>query len=133
MISAQPIETVAEILEKTLEAPVEVLGGLYVVTKQRDLAIKSGDCTMLFKIDNEITFQDLHQHGKMLNKAEILLLPEELPVFSSALINQGPPLPSNYAQRLVMDLDVYSLYMESRELPEQFAERLATALKAIEL
>lgn len=33
MISAQPIETVAEILEKTLETPVEVLEGLYVVTK----------------------------------------------------------------------------------------------------
>ena len=133
MISAQPIETVAEILEKTLEAPVEDLGNLYIVTKQRDLAIKSGECTMLFKINNEITFQDLHQQGKMLNKAEILLLPEELPVFSSALINQGASLPSNYAQRLVMELDVYSLYMESRELPKQFAERLAAALKAIEL
>lgn len=133
MISAQPIETVAEILEKTLEATVEVLGDLYVVNKPRELAIKSGDCTMVFKTDNEIRFQDLHQQGKMLNKAEILLLPEELPVFSSALINQGASLPSNYTQRLVMKWDIYSLYMESRELPKQFAERLAAALKAIEL
>ena len=133
MISAQPIETVAEILEKTLEAPVEVLGDLYVVIIQRDMAIKSGECTMLFKIENEITFQDLHQHGKMLNKAEILLLPEELPVFSSALISQGASLPINYTQRLIMELDVYSLYMESWELPEQFAGRLAAALKAIDL
>src|SRR5690606_26461151 len=133
MISAQPIETVAEILEKTLEAPVEDLGDLYIVTKQRDLAITSGECTMLFKITNEITFQDLHQQGKMLNKAEILLLPEGLAVFSSALVNQGSSLPSNYTQGLVMELDVYSLYMESRELPKQFAGRLAAALKAIEL
>jgi len=133
MIRAQPIETVAEILGKILEAPIEVLGDLYVVNKQRELAIKSGDSTLKFKIDYEITFQHIHQQGKMLNKAELLLLPEELPVFSSALISQSASLPSNYSQDLVMNLDVYTLCMESRELPERFAERLAAALKAINL
>ena len=131
MISAQPVKTVAEILRGILEAPVDVLGDLYVVNKQRDLAVKSGDSTLWFKIDYEITFQDIHQQGKMLNKAEILILPEELPVFSSALISQGASLPSNYTQRLIMEPNVYCLYMESCERPELFAERLASALKAI--
>lgn len=131
MISTQPVKTVAEILEKILEAPVDVLGDLYVVNKQRDLAIKSGDFTLWFKIDYEITFQDLQQQGKTLNKAEILILPEELPVFSSALISQAASLPNNYTQRLIMEPNVYCLYMESRERPELFAERLASALKAI--
>lgn len=131
MISTQPAKTVAEILEKILEAPVDVLGDLYVVNKQRDLAIKSGDFKLWFKIDYEIKFQDLQQQGKTLNKAEILILPEELPVFSSALISQAALLPSNYTQRLIMEPNVYCIYMESRERPELFAERLASALKAI--
>lgn len=96
MISAQPVKTLTEILENILEAPVEVFGDLHVVNKQRELAIKTGNSTLCFKIDYEITFQNIHQQGKMLNKAELLLLPEELPVFSSALISQSVSLPTNY-------------------------------------
>ncbi|MGH2317895.1 DUF1259 domain-containing protein [Planococcus sp. SE5232] len=131
MISAQPVKTLTEILENILEAPVEVFGDLHVVNKQRELAIKTGNSTLCFKIDYEITFQNIHQQGKMLNKAELLLLPEELPVFSSALISQSVSLPTNYTQRLVMETDVFCLYMESQELPELFAERFAAALKAV--
>lgn len=133
MISAQPIKDISEILEKALDAPVEVLGDFYVVTKHRELAIQSADAALSFQMDYEITFQNIHQQGEMLNKAELLLLPEELPIFLSALISQGASLPSNYSQRLVMEQNVYSLFIESRELPKRFAERLAAALKAINL
>lgn len=133
MMSADPIIEVSGILEKTLNAHVEVIGNLYMVKKQRHLAIRSGNSTLSFKMECEITFQDIYQQGKMLNKAEILLLPEELPIFSSALISHCTSFPSNYSQHLVMEPNVYCLHMESRELPGQFAERLAAALKAINM
>ena len=132
MISADPIKDMSRNLEKALDSRVEVIGNLYLVNKQRDLAIHSGDSSFSFKVGYEITFQDIHQQGMMLNKAEILLLPEELPIFSLALISHGASLPSNYSQHLIMEPNVYCLYMESCELPERFAERLAAALKAID-
>ena len=82
-------------------------------------------------MDCNITLQAHYLQSITHNKAEILLLPEELSLFSSALISHRLPLPTNYSQRLVMEANVYCLYVESRELPEEFAERLEAALKTI--
>ncbi|MBT2570839.1 DUF1259 domain-containing protein [Planococcus sp. ISL-110] len=132
MIIADPIKEMTVILEKALDAEVEVTSNLFLVKKIRNLIVKSDNSKFSFKVGCDITFQAMQQSGKTINNAEILLLPSELPVFLSALINHASPLPNNYSQRLVMEPDVYCLYLESRELPEIFAERLAAALKAID-
>lgn len=133
MILAEPIKDMTTILKNTLHAEVEIIGNLFLVKKLREITINSGNSSFSFKVDCDITFQVIQQQGMTHNKAEILLLPEELSIFSSALIGHDLPLPSNYSQRLVMEPNIYCLYMESRELPEEFAERLAAALKAIGL
>lgn len=132
MIIENPLKDIALILNKALEAEVEVSGNLFSVKKIRELVIRSGTSSFSFKVDCDITFQDMDQQEITINKAEILLLPSELPQFLTALINHTHSLPNNYSQRLIMEPDVYCLYMECRELPEQFAERLASALKAID-
>lgn len=131
MITANPMNDIALMLKDALEEEVVVTGNLFLVRKLRELVIRSGTSNFSFKVDCDITFQDIHQQGITINNAEILLLPSELPQFLSALIKHANPLPNNYSQRLVMEKDVYCLYMVSRELPEQFAVRLAAALKAI--
>lgn len=131
MIIANPINDMAAILKNALGAEVEVLDHCLSVKKTRNITIKSGDSSFSFKVDCDIAFHTTHQQAMTLNKAEILLLPEELSIFTTALISHGTPLPNNYSQRLVMEPNVSCLYMESRELPERFAERLAAALKAI--
>lgn len=132
MIIADPIKETIVILEKALETDVEVTGNLFLIKKLRNLIIQTGDTKFSFKVDCEITFQAMQQPGIMINKAEILLLPSELSVFLSTLIRHNHPLPTNYMQRLVMEPNVYCLYLESQEFPEIFAERLASALKAID-
>lgn len=132
MIIADPIKEMAVILQKALDAEVEVAGNLFLVKKLRSLVIQTDETKFSFKVDCDITFQTLQQPGIMLNKAEILLLPSELSVFLSVLISHVHPLPNNYIQRVVMEPNVYCLYLESRELPEAFAERIASALHAID-
>ncbi|WP_142829966.1 hypothetical protein [Planococcus soli] len=132
MIIADPIKEMAVILQKALDAEVEVTGNLFLVKKLRSLVIQTDETKFSFKVDCDITFQALQQPGIMINKAEILLLPSELSVFLSVLISHIHPLPNNYMQRVVMEPNVYCLYMESRELPEAFAERIASALNAID-
>ena len=132
MIIADPIREMTAILAKVLGAEVEVSGTLFLAKKTRKLVIKSENSEFSFKMDCDISFKATQQSGITINHAEILLLPQELPIFLSALINHADPLPSNYSQRLVMEPNVYCLYLESRELPETFAERLATALKTID-
>ncbi|WP_394120016.1 hypothetical protein [Planococcus donghaensis] len=131
MITANPINDMALMLKNALEEEVVVAGNLILVKKLRELVIRSGTPSFSFKVDCDITFQNIHHQEATINNVEILLLPSELPQFLSALINHANPLPNNYSHRLVMEKDVYCLYMESRELPEQFAVRLAAALKAL--
>lgn len=131
MILVDPIKDMTAILKNALNAEVEVIDNKFVMKKLREITVTSGDSSFSFKVDCDITFEGIHQQGATHNKAEILLMPEELPIFSSALISHRLSLPSNYSQRLVIEPNVFCLYMESRELPEEFAERLAAALKAI--
>lgn len=131
MILADPIKEMMAILKDTLDAEVEMIDKIFLIKKMRELTVNSGDSSFSFKVDCEISFEGIHQQGKTRNKAEILLLPEELAVFSSTFISHRLPLPSNYSQRLVMEPNVYCLYMESSEFPEEFAQRLAAALNAI--
>ncbi|MDQ0427355.1 hypothetical protein QOZ98_000180 [Planomicrobium stackebrandtii] len=132
MIIADPIKETAAILEKALEAEVKATGNLLLVKKLRKLTIQTDETKFMFKMDCDITFQAMQQPGLMINKAEILLLPSELPVFLSTLLNHPQALPTNYMQRLVMDPNVYCLYLETRELPGAFANRIAAALKAVD-
>ncbi|ANU10959.1 hypothetical protein A1A1_08114 [Planococcus antarcticus DSM 14505] len=132
MILADPIKEMTMILEKALDAEVEVIGNLFSVKKFRTLVIQSDDAKFSFEMGCDITFQTMLQSKMTINKAEILLLPSELSVFLSALISQVNPLPNNYSQRLVVELSVYCLYLETQELPEPFAKRLAASLKAID-
>lgn len=83
-------------------------------------------------LDSAISFEELADNGNAYNKAEILLLPEELLAFSFTLKEHAIPLPADCHQKLTANLRLISYCIETMEPPEHFASRLSAAFKTIE-
>lgn len=73
-------------------------------------------------------FRDEQQH---LNKAEILLLSEEVQIFTRALIGHPILLPLSYSQNLSMKGGECLLRIASKEPFADFIERLSDALSVL--
>lgn len=125
-------ELVAEKVGMLMKADCEFLGGICQVKKQRSLVISSETTSVHCTLDLDISFAKLKEDGSAWNKALIYLLPEELPAFAFNLIEYPIPLPSKYQQRVEAGPNVVCFYMESKEKPENFAQRLGAALESIE-
>ncbi|WP_422124716.1 hypothetical protein DHX103_03530 [Planococcus sp. X10-3] len=76
-------------------------------------------------------FQIFRHDMEDLNRAEVYLLPEELPVFTQALIKHPKSFPITYSQNLSMERGIYCLRLKSHEPFEDFAARLSKALSAL--
>lgn len=84
------------------------------------------------KLNHSMGFERLQENGFAFNQAEILLLPEELPSFTSALHEHQFPLPNTHRQSQGRDPHLIVFFIESIEPPAQFAERLTMALHTLE-
>lgn len=103
-----------------------------VFTKQRTLKIYKENICLYCKFDIKISFHKIHKDGSAFNQAEIILLPEEFPAFTFTLQEHPIPFPSVYRQWLKVRPYIITIYLESVEAPESFAERLASALNVID-
>ena len=127
----QNIKELAEKVGHLLEADAEIEMDRWLIRKKRTLEIQSGENCFVCKLDMEISFAQLQEDGTAVNKAEVYLLPEEFTHFLKILRSHPIPLPTDYSQWLDEDPNLICVYMESKEPPEHFAERLATALKLL--
>ncbi|MGI2326918.1 DUF1259 domain-containing protein [Planococcus sp. YIM B11945] len=126
------MEQTAEKISRLLDVEIEVSGGSAFIKKKRSFRLKSGKHLISVTLDLDISFSSIQQDGTASNKAEIIMLPEEFPVFSAALLHYPIPLPITYSQRFAVKGDLYKVQLESQEIPENFVERLEAALLAID-
>lgn len=127
----QCIEEIAEKVGHLLEADTEIEMGCCLIRKERTLQIQSSKNCFTCKLDMDISFKQLQEDGKAINSAEIYLLPEEFTEFLRILRSYPIPLPTDYSQRLEENPNLICVYMESKERPEHFTERLAAALNQL--
>lgn len=115
-----------------LDAEVEITGETCLVKKKRNLNIHANQIDFSCILELDISFKKLKNNGHALNRAEILLLPEELPAFTDAWSSFATPLPVNFKQRCETNPNIVCLHLECIEHPEDFAARLSASLKALE-
>jgi hypothetical protein len=100
--------------------------------KHRIFHVYADHSQFTYTMESVISFRQLAECGHAFNKAEILLLPEELLAFSFTLKEHDIPLPSNCQQKMMATSTLISYSLETNEPPEYFAERLSAAFKKIE-
>ncbi|EGA91351.1 hypothetical protein GPDM_00740 [Planococcus donghaensis MPA1U2] len=128
----ESLERLAEQVGVLLNAEVEAQNGECLIKKTRAINISSQNKNFNCVLDHDISFKNLKEDGTALNQAEILLLPEELTLFTNALHEHPIPLPINYQQRVDINPNIVCIYMSSEESPEDFATRLSAVFSAIE-
>lgn len=65
------------------------------------------------------------------NRAEVVLLPEELRIFTGALIDHPLLLPISFSQQLEVERGRYCITLTSQEPFADFAKRLSAALRKL--
>ena len=125
-------EDMANEVASLLNAEIELTENGCVVKKKRRLDIHSGQNNFSCILELDISFKNLKKNGHALNKAEILLLPEELPAFTAAWSNFAIPLPVNFRQHCEKNPNIVCLHLETTECPRNFAARLSASLLALE-
>lgn len=102
------------------------------IIRNRTFNILANQAVFPCTLDSAISFEQLTDSGCACNKAEILLLPEELLAFSFTLKEHAIPLPTDCQQKLTVNLRLITYYIETTEPPEHFASRLSAAFETIE-
>lgn len=123
----------AKAIGNILEADVAVISQKCQMDKKRTVKVKkSSKVCVHWSLDLSVSFTGLTDNGEAVNKAEVFLLPEELPVFTLSLLQHPILLPTNYSQQVSMERGMYCMRIIAEESPENFAQRLSDTLQALE-
>lgn len=126
------LERMAKEVSLLLDAEIELIENGCLVKKKRILDIRTTQKNFSCVLELDISFRNFKDNGVATNKAEILLLPEELAAFTAAWSSYGIPLPVNFKQRCETNPNIVCMHLESTESPRDFAARLSAALTALE-
>lgn len=124
-------EKVAEKVGALLKAETKLENKTCQILKKRTLEIYTQNTNYICSLELDISFCRPQEDGTAINKAEIFLLPEELPAFSYTLKKHLIPFPTDFSQKIVSNPYMLSVSLNSKEPPACFAERLSIALEAI--
>lgn len=126
------IMDLAQQVGNLLEAETDTSDMECLIKKNRTVAIqlhnKRFDCTL----EHDISFRNLKADGSALNEADIYLLPEEVAPFTEALQRHPIALPTEFEQSIDSNPNIVCLRLSAEEPPENFAARLASALREID-
>ncbi|WKA56942.1 DUF1259 domain-containing protein [Planococcus shenhongbingii] len=123
---------IIEKVSKLLDIEVETDSEICQFKKKRTAeAQRNSKVYVRWALDLKVSISSLENDGQAVNEAEIFLLPEELPNFTSALIQHSILFPTNFSQQLSMERGMYCIRIKSQESPINFAERLVGALKSL--
>ncbi|MEC3608133.1 DUF1259 domain-containing protein [Bacillus glycinifermentans] len=79
----------------------------------------------------EVMFESLDQHGIALNMAEIAILPEEIPLFTKRLADQGLIISALHNHWIFTKPNLLYIHFQSVEPPLIFARKTAAALSVL--
>ena len=120
---------------KTIEflgEKVDLNAGFLRLKKKRAIKVrKSPDLSVSWSLDLNVSFRLSRDERMTVNEAEVFLLPEELPVFTRALIQHPIFFPISYSQKMSMERGMHCIRLTSEEPFEDFAERLSGALSRL--
>lgn len=77
-------------------------------------------------------FESLDHHGNALNTAEVVLLDEEVPTFTYALVQQGLIIGALHNHWLLTTPNLLYVHIQSIEPPAYFAQKLAYAFSFLQ-
>ncbi|WP_422124574.1 DUF1259 domain-containing protein [Planococcus sp. X10-3] len=126
------LEAMANEVAALLDAEIELTQNGCLLKKKRRLTIHTDQKDFSCILELDISFRNFKNNGIAVNKAEILLLPEELSPFTAAWASYALPLPVNFKQRCETNPNIVCLHLETTESPRDFAERLSASLHALE-
>lgn len=129
MIETEPLTIIAENLSRIMGGEVEQSEKSLQLKKKRKIkARQSPDMFISWSLDMIVSYK---LQGTV-NEAEVFLLPEELPVFTQALIQHPILFPTSFSQHLSMERGMYCIRLKSQEPAEDFAKRLSEALSELD-
>lgn len=79
----------------------------------------------------EVMFESLDQHGIALNMAEIAILPEEIPLFTKRLADQGLIISALHNHWIFTKPNLLYIHFQSVEPPLTFARKTAATLSVL--
>lgn len=126
------MKEVAEKAGQLLNAEIEQQSGKIYFKKQRRLEIQTDSNRFICTLNLDISFEHFQEDGFAFNQAEMLLLPEEVSVFTCALSEHSIPFPTEYRQWTISNPNIACVCMEATEPPAHFTERLSAALQVLE-
>ncbi|MGO4901372.1 DUF1259 domain-containing protein [Bacillus sp. GM2] len=79
----------------------------------------------------EVMFESLDQNGTALNMAEVAILPEEIPLFTKKLVDQGIIISALHNHWIFTKPNILYIHFQSVEPPLTFARKTAAALSVL--
>lgn len=134
MVDTEVRTTLAEKISLLMDAEVEVSSQKWQLQKKRKVVahnLRNGRASVF--MDLSVLFSSFTSEGQAVNRAEIFLLPEELPIFTSALMQHQILFPISFSQQLTLENGLYCIRLKSEEAPEDFATRLSDSLRTLEV
>ena len=129
MIETKSLALTAENISRLLGAEVQLTENYLQLKKNRKIeARQSPDMYISWSLDLTVSYK---LQGTV-NEAEVFLLPEELPVFTLALIQHPILFPTSFSQHLSMERGMYCIRLKSQEPAEAFAKRLSETLSKLD-
>ncbi len=122
---ASPVEKAIGFMETQAEKPVP----FWELKNKKAIEVeKSPEMSIGWSLDPAISIEIFRDEEKALNEAEVILLPEELQIFTQTLIQHPILLPISFSQKLSKICGKYHLRLTTQEPFEDFTARLADAV-----
>ncbi|MBT2583110.1 hypothetical protein [Planococcus sp. ISL-109] len=120
-------------ISKLMNAEVEWTSGIWSFRKKRAVKLENSKSGFCCSLNMEVSFYGIQEGESAVNMAEVFLVSEEVPVFTSALKQQALLFPTNYLQQVrAMEHGLCCLQLESLEPVEHFVGRLFEGLLVLE-
>lgn len=132
MREADPLAREAAKICKLMNVDVKLTSGIWSFRKKRKVAMKNKTSFFRCSLNMNVSFYGVQAGGPAVNIAEVFLLPEEVPVFTSALREKNLLFPTNYLQQMTMEQGMCCLQLESLEPVEHFVKRLFIAYRTLQ-
>ncbi|MGC8230830.1 DUF1259 domain-containing protein [Pseudobacillus badius] len=105
--------------------------GVCSVEMDRDLHVTIQGRPSRGELHAEIMFESLDQKGNALNLGEMVLLEEEVPRFTNALVKSGIIVSALHNHWLYTKPNILYVHFQSVEPPLSFARKVAEAFKLL--